>query len=151
MRKKKQSVPLLPFDADKFETYAIMRKEARVRQALAELKGFAPVIPNQDILINAISLQEARESSAIENIVITEDELYQNITSAAAKEVINYRKAVYKGCQMLQKRHLIRYRTNIEADTAKNQSYQRFAGINFGWCPEGVSKNLFKGTCGNHL
>ncbi|MDR0527236.1 MAG: Fic family protein [Spirochaetaceae bacterium] len=113
MRKKAQSVALLPFDADKFETRAILKKEAQARQVLAELKGFAPVIPNQDILINAISLQEARESSAIENIVTTEDELYKNMTSvppetdSSAKEVINYRKAVYMGCQMLQKRHLI--------------------------------------------
>lgn len=110
---KEAGVPFLPLDADKIETRTVLRKEAEVRQTLAELKGFAHVIPNQHILINAISLQEAQESSAIENIVTTEDELYKNLTldtvemDSAAKEVINYRKAVYKGCEMLQKRNLI--------------------------------------------
>jgi Fic family protein len=103
---------LLP-DMGKIETVAILRKEAETRQALAELKGFAPSIPNQDILINAIALREASESSAVENIVTTQDELYKNLTAAAGtqdastKEIINYRKAIYKGCGMVKKRKLL--------------------------------------------
>jgi len=103
----------LPFDIEKIETRAVLRKEAQARQILAELKGFAPVIPNPNILINAIVLQEAQESSAIENIVTTQDELYKNITiqpqnmDASSKEVLNYREAVFKGCEIIRSRELI--------------------------------------------
>jgi len=98
---------------DKIETRAVLRKEAQTRQVLAELKGFAPTIPSQDILINAVALQEAQESSAIENIVTTQDELYKSMAiqplnmDASAKEVLNYREAVFKGCEFIGKRQLI--------------------------------------------
>jgi Fic family protein len=113
MRTIQSSLPLLPIDTEKIETRAVLRKEAQARQILAELKGFAPTIPNQDILINAIVLQEAQESSAIENIVTTQDELYKNLTvqpsnmDTSAKEVINYREAVYKGCGIIKDRRII--------------------------------------------
>jgi len=71
MTNKGAKLLLLPFHPSKIETRAVLRKEAEARQALAELKGFAPVIPNKNILISAIALQEAKESSAIENIVTT--------------------------------------------------------------------------------
>ena len=91
----------------------VLWKEAQARQALAELKGFIPVIPNQNILINAITLQEAKESSAIENIITTQDELYkyfnarQSGADPSAKEVLNYREAVFKGLEIIKKRNLI--------------------------------------------
>ena len=106
-------MPMLPFDTDKIETRAVLRKEAQTRQILAELKGFGQTIPNQNILINAIVLQEAQESSAIENIVTTQDELYKNLTiqplemDASSKEVLNYREAVYKGCEIIRKKEII--------------------------------------------
>jgi Fic family protein len=64
-------------------------------------------------LINAIALQEAKESSAIENIVTTQDELYKDLTvkssvmDSSTKEVINYREAIYRGCDIIKSRHLI--------------------------------------------
>jgi Fic family protein len=73
------------------------------------------VIPNRNILINAIALQEAKESSAIENIITTQDELYKDLTiphpqahDPATKEVINYREAIYMGYDIVKKRQLIR-------------------------------------------
>jgi len=113
MRNIKSQVPLVPIDTEKIETRVVLRKEAQTRQILAELKGFAPVIPNQNILVSAILLQEAQESSAIENIVTTRDELYKNLTiqpqnmDPSTKEVINYREAVYSGYESLKKRHII--------------------------------------------
>lgn len=104
---------MLYIDAEKVETRAVLRREAQARQALAELKGFVQVIPNQNILINAIVLREAKESSAIENIITTHDELYENMAArpssmdASAKEVLNYREAVYAGCEALRKRQVI--------------------------------------------
>jgi len=113
MKNIESQVPLLPPDIESIETKAVLRKEAQARQALAELKGFAPTIPNQNILINAIALQEAKESSAIENIVTTQDELYKTLAikpptvDSSAKEVINYREAVFKGCDIVKKKNLI--------------------------------------------
>jgi len=113
MRKIKSLVPLLPIDTEKIESRAVLRKEAQTRQILAELKGFAPVIPNQSILVSAIILQEAQESSAIENIVTTQDELYKNLIiqspsmDSSIKEVINYREAVYAGDEILKKKQII--------------------------------------------
>jgi Fic family protein len=113
MKDRKSQVPLLPPDIDLIETKIVLRKEAEARQAIAELSGFAYTIPNQNILINAIALQEAKESSAIENIVTTQDELYKTLAvkspmiDSSTKEVINYREAIYKGCDIVKKRNLL--------------------------------------------
>jgi len=113
MRNIESQVPLLPLDIELIETKAVLRKEAEARQALAELSGFAYTLPNQGILLNAISLQEAKESSAIENIITTQDELYKTLATkspiidSSTKEVINYREAIYKGCDNIKKKKLI--------------------------------------------
>ena len=90
----------LPPPREKVETLEILRQTNKSTAALAELKGIAQTIPNQTMLINAIVLQEARDSSEIENIITTQDELYKALTikqtriTAEAKEVVNYRKAI---------------------------------------------------------
>jgi len=68
--------PNLPIDYE-IETKAVMKRTALARSALAEMKGAALSIPNETILISTLSLQEAKESSAIENIITTHDELFQ--------------------------------------------------------------------------
>ncbi len=78
------------------ETKAILKKLTTAHQALAELKATAEAMPNQGILISTLSLQEAKDSSAIENIITTQDDLYQSDSferrykTIAAKEVHNY-------------------------------------------------------------
>ena len=67
-------IPRLPLTLD-LETKAILKKTATARSALAEMKGAALSIPNESILISTLSLQEAKDSSAIENIITTHDEL----------------------------------------------------------------------------
>ena len=85
-------IPLLPFERE-IESAVILRKLASAHRALAELKGVAATIPNETILINTLSLQEAKDSSAIENIITTNDELFRSdmtrslFVSDAAKEV----------------------------------------------------------------
>ena len=69
-------IPLLPPQQD-LETKAILKKLPSVSRRLAELKGVAATIPNESILINTLALQEAKDSSAIENIITTHDELYK--------------------------------------------------------------------------
>ena len=66
------------------ETKAVLKKAAEAHQYLAELKGVTLSIPNQHVLIDTLSLQEARESSAIENIISTFDDIYQSNYSSSS-------------------------------------------------------------------
>lgn len=108
----------LPIQAD-LETKAVLKKSIEANRALAELKGAARTIPNQSILINALALQEAKDSSEIENIVTTHDELYRSLVSSAnvstaAKEVKRYREALYKGFELVKSQNLLLTRHIVE-------------------------------------
>jgi Fic family protein len=104
----------LPPNRDKVETIKILRQANKAATALAELKGIAKTIPNQVMLINAVVLQEAKDSSEIENIITTQDELYKALTinstrlSPETKEVINYRKAIFHGYHFIKKQGFLR-------------------------------------------
>ena len=101
------TIPLLPFPQD-IETKAVLKKLALAHKALAELNGVSEAIPNEVIILNTLSLQEAKDSSAIENIITTHDELYssdiiaQQFASAAAKEVHNYATALKEGFNIVR-------------------------------------------------
>ena len=102
-------LPLLPIRKELYQTIEILEKLGDAKAALARLHGRSAIIPNQGLLINTISLQEAKISSAIENIFTTDDELYkafsdQNTeTTGASKEVLRYREALWSGHNYLQK------------------------------------------------
>lgn len=104
-------LPLLPPKME-LETKKVLKQSIAATRVLAELKGRANEIPNQSMLINAITLQEAKDSSEIENIVTTDDNLYQafsantNTTDAQTKEVLRYRQALWEGYNNLDKRPL---------------------------------------------
>lgn len=88
----------LPLNKD-FYKKNIIKKIISANKALAKLNWVSQKIPNQNILINSLSLQEAKDSSEIENIVTTHDELYKaeadkKIISSEIKEVINYKEAL---------------------------------------------------------
>ncbi|HEX5999760.1 MAG TPA: Fic/DOC family N-terminal domain-containing protein, partial [Hyphomicrobiaceae bacterium] len=70
-------LPLLP-PAQDIETKPVLRKCVAAGRALATLRQAARLIPNQDVLINTIPLREAKDSSAIENIVTTSDKLFRH-------------------------------------------------------------------------
>lgn len=95
------------------ETPEIFRATIRANKLLAELKGFCQTLPNPELLLNTIVLQESKESSAIENIVTTQDELYKatlmgdKVKNQAAKEVLQYRQAMYYGLAELEKKGII--------------------------------------------
>ena len=72
---------MLPPPKQKIETINIWKQESISRERLAELKGIANIIPNQAILINALILREARDSSEIENVITTQDKLYRALSS----------------------------------------------------------------------
>jgi Fic family protein len=105
-----QLPPLPP--ATELETRPVLKTCITARAALAELKQAAELIPNQAMLINTLPLLEAKDSSEIENIVTTADELFQYAQSgdqhanAATKEALRYRTALYLGHQSLAHRPL---------------------------------------------
>ena len=101
-------LPLLPINKNLYRTTEILEKLGDAKAALARLQGRSIVIPNQGLLINTISLQEAKASSAIENIFTTDDELYKaysdkdNETQGVSKEVLRYREALWTGYNFLK-------------------------------------------------
>ncbi|RLD17764.1 MAG: Fic family protein [Bacteroidetes bacterium] len=110
----RHKLDILPPLRAKVETIEILRQTNKSTAALAELKGIAKTIPNQAMLINAIILKEAQDSSEIENIITTQDELYKALVvnrmrvSAQTKEVVNYRKAIFRGFDITKKQGFLR-------------------------------------------
>lgn len=105
-------IPDLPLKAD-LETKAVLRQAIAANTKLAELKGVVKSVPNPSILIRTLSLQEAKDSSAIENIITTQDELYKTELTAsiflnpAAKEVSTYADALMRVVDKVKKNHII--------------------------------------------
>lgn len=106
-------IKLLPLDID-LETKSVLKMVNAANKKLAELKGLEQLIPNEEILIQTLTLQEARESSSIENIVTTQDELYRAdldlkgaTVSAPTKEVMRYRIALREGFNLVRKNKLL--------------------------------------------
>ncbi|MDD5158234.1 Fic family protein [Sulfurimonas sp.] len=111
------------------ETPKVLKKAISANRALANLNGVARIIPNSAILINSLVLQEAKDSSEIENIITTHDELYratldiESVTNEA-KEVQNYKEALLKGFalvkenRLLLKKHIIEIQGVLEKNDA---------------------------------
>ncbi|MBA4409774.1 MAG: Fic family protein [Bacteroidota bacterium] len=125
----------LPPKRESIETISILRQANKATAALAELKGIAKTIPNQAMLINAIVLQEAKDSSEIENIITTQDELYTALTinqtnvSPATKEVINYRKAIFLGFDFVKNQGFLKVNdiVNVQQSLVGNSAGIRSA------------------------
>ena len=112
------------------ENVVVLRRLASASRGLAELKGIVATVPNPAILINSLSMQEAKDSSAIENIITTHDELYreslfpQYSDNSAAKEVRHYVQALRKGYDLVRDNgivttnHLIRIQSELEGNDA---------------------------------
>jgi Fic family protein len=121
----------LPPKREKVETFEILRQLSKSSNALGELKGIAKTIPNQAMLINAVVLQEAKDSSEIENIITTQDELYKALATNGkrpkqVKEVINYRKAIFTGFDLIKKQGFLRLK---DIETIQKTIIENNAGI----------------------
>jgi len=133
--KRSFSLAKLPPSID-LETAAVLKKAAQAHRYLAELKGISATIPNQDILINTLSLQEAKDSSAIENIITTHDALFQQelfteVINLPAKEVQRYAIALKKGFELVGKAGFLRnqYIIDIQALIEGNKAgFRRLPG-----------------------
>jgi len=119
----------LPLQVD-LETPAVLKKLVSAHRYLAELKGIAETIPNEVILINTLALQEAKDSSEVENIITTHDELYKQelfseaVKNPASKEVSHYIQAVKTGFalvrdnNLLTTSHILEIHKELEHNTA---------------------------------
>ena len=116
--------PIIDLDSVK-----ILKKVNTANKALAELKGITKTIPNSGILINTLVLQEAKDSSAIENIITTHDELFKadlNIEKInfATKEVQDYSYALKKGFELVETNQILvtRYIVEIQEILESNKA-----------------------------
>ena len=128
MTQKREFIPQeLPLNFK--PTEQIYKALNRASRKLGELNGFIKTIPNHDILINSLVLQEAKDSSAIENIITTHDELFlaqidETKIAQSAKEVINYEIALKKGYSLIKKdnlfltRHILEIQKRLQRNNA---------------------------------
>lgn len=112
-------LPLLP-PTVVLETTKVLRKTISASRALAQLNGAIVNLPNPQLFLDTIHLQEAKASSEIENIITTNDDLYKalvadkNFSDPASKEVLNYKEALWLGLQRMEKRPFITTNLCIE-------------------------------------
>jgi Fic family protein len=110
------------------ETKPVLKKLASAHRYLAELKGIAASIPNQSILINTLALQEAKDSSAIENIITTHDAMYKAqlfndvVNDASAKEVSLYAEALKHGFDLAHRNQLLTINHVVEIQQLLEQN-----------------------------
>ena len=126
---KEIMLPELPLHKD-VETRRVLKSLPTAHSSLAELKGIAKSIPNQNILINALVLQEAKDSSEIENIITTHDEVYKSeldlkdLKSPEAKEVKNYISALKRGFTLVSEHNYLsnNFIKQIQTELEKNNA-----------------------------
>ncbi|MFK8057252.1 MAG: Fic family protein [Saprospiraceae bacterium] len=123
------TVQPLPLDFD-FETPELLKATITAARALSKLQGIAQTIPNQEILLSTLILQEAQESSAIENIITTQKDLLVSRGVAAeklnpsVKEVRRYEDAVRLGFNLVKEeglvltRHIVKVQKLLKGDDA---------------------------------
>ena len=96
----------LPFD---LENKAVLKQANLANRQLAELKGVVHTIPNESILINTLTLQEAKDSSEVENIVTTQDDLYR-----FDLKVENFEKSPVLSCETIMgQSYIVRLKTGM--------------------------------------
>jgi len=124
----------LPLEQD-IESKKILKKLATAHRALAELKGIVSSIPNENILINTLGLQEAKDSSAIENIITTHDDIFKaqlnldGFKSLNAKEVQNYISALKKGFGLISKNGILTNNDIIEIQSELEKNNAGFRKV----------------------
>jgi Fic family protein len=124
----------LPLKQD-IETKKVLKKLASAHRALAELKGIVSSIPNENILINTLGLQEAKDSSAVENIITTHDDIFKaglnldGFKSLNAKEVQNYISALKKGFELIKKNKILTNNDIIEIQSKLEKNNAGFRKV----------------------
>lgn len=114
------ALPLLPPQREHIENVEVLNQVSACAAILGELKGLTHTLPNLDILLNAVVLREATASSEIENIITTQDKLYQALSTRQApidpetKEVLRYREAMMAGYRFLTKHQFLNTKAVVQ-------------------------------------
>jgi len=146
------NLPSLPVDCDALSDKDVLLKLASARGALGKLDGIVRTLPNPKMLINSITLREAKDSSEIENIFTSNDELYEALAvettqmSASAREVLNYREALDKGMALLDQENKINLETILSVFQTIEETTQ---GIRPSTLPIVIRKGGSSLTSGN--
>lgn len=117
------------------ETVKVLKKAASAHRYLAELKGLVSTIPNESILINTLALQEAKDSSEVENIITTHDELYKTqlfddyVRDPSAKEVSCYVAALKRGGALVRKNGFLSINNILEIHKELEQNDAGFRKV----------------------
>ncbi|NJS37366.1 MAG: Fic family protein [Brachymonas sp.] len=141
--------PLENLSPERFDAPAVLKRLASASRALAELKGTAATIPNQGILINTLGLQEAKDSSEIENIVTTHDELFkddvspQSMAHPAAKEVLRYRQALRVGYEMVRTSGLLTVNQMITMQAELERNHAGFRKLPGTALKDGAGRTVY--------
>jgi Fic family protein len=112
-------LPPLPPEVE-IETAPVLKKIISASRALALFNGMLRNLPNPNLFLDTIYLQEAKASSEIENIITTNDDLFQSIVAErkienqSIKEVVSYKQAVWLGLNHLERRPVITTNLCIE-------------------------------------
>jgi Fic family protein len=129
---------------ESLEVKPIWQSLAEAHRYLAELKGLCESLPNRSILLDTLAIQEAKDSSEIENIITTHDELYTHeqsrSASPAAKEVQNYIAGLRVGLHDVLESGLIRVSTILRVQEQIEQNDAGFRKV-----PGTVLKNQSTG------
>lgn len=137
-------LPVLPPLDEKVLDIAILTKLAQTRGVLGKLDGIVRTLPNPLMLINTITLREAKDSSEIENIFTTHDELYQALAidttemSSSAREVLRYREALEVGVKLVHEKQQIDIETILAI-------YQKIENTSQGIRPPTLTTVIKKG------
>lgn len=131
----KWNLILLPYD-NELETRTVLKQLPAAHAALAELKGLIYSIPNHEILLNTLAIQEAKDSSAVENIITTHDDLFKSdlefeSMSPAIKEVQNYVAAMKRGFELVNTQGLLTNQTILQIQETlegNNAGYRKLPG-----------------------
>jgi len=142
-------IPALPLTED-IETKIVLKKCSEANRYLGELKGIAKTIPNEEILINTLTLREAKDSSEVEGIITTHDDLYRAVIdkkfinkSKNSKEVINYRKALQQGFYLVRKDGLLTANRIKEIQNILEPNYPDFRKIKLNLIKENTGDVIY--------
>lgn len=112
-------LPLLPPSVE-LETKQVLLRTISAGRALAQLNGALIHLPNPHLFLDSVYVLEAKASSEVENILTTNDDLYQSTVSSqrvenpAVREVLRYKEALWLGLQRLEERPILTTNLFIE-------------------------------------
>ena len=162
--KPHNQLPLLPPIEEKIIDNDILHKWGMARSAVTKLDGITNTLDDPQIMVNTIVLQEAKESSKIENIVTTTDGLYRALAlsateqrSDAVKQVIRYRESLMEGIDLLKshgqldKEILIRLFQIIKDSTAGVRTDLQEVWLSKGGSDSGAGERVYTPPLGNAL